>query len=193
MDTLTRRCECGCGETTRVITRSRPYLGHVVGEQLRFITGHHARVMPPHKLEIEWEWRDCGYLTPCQISLYTPKSHGYCMVTIDGTRDYVHRHAYREAYGEIPEGKIIDHRCHSRECGDDAACIHRRCRNPEHLVATTHGDNIRRGHHTVLTVELVAEIRALSGGCAATDREYARRLGVTEHAIYCARTGRSWR
>ena len=37
-------CECGCGKRTTIITKTRKKCGHVKGEFLRFIHGHHNRL-----------------------------------------------------------------------------------------------------------------------------------------------------
>lgn len=49
----------------------------------------------------------------------------------------VHRVAYIEWIGPIPEGMTIDH-----------LCSRRNCINPEHLEPTTIGDNCKRSPHT---------------------------------------------
>ncbi|MEO0085709.1 MAG: HNH endonuclease signature motif containing protein [candidate division WOR-3 bacterium] len=46
--------------------------------------------------------------------------------------DYAHREAYRRAYGPIPNGMCVCHRCDNPEC----------C-NPAHLFVGTHRDNIQ--------------------------------------------------
>lgn len=145
------------------------------------------------KLAVEWERRDCGHDTPCLISLYQPNSTGYCRITVDGKRDYAHRHAYRAAHGEIPRGAVVDHLCHGRGCTDEAVCIHRRCSEPTHLALTDHTENIRRGRNVRLTHAAVAGLRLIVGAHSGTDRIYAVHYGIGEHAIYMARTGRSWR
>jgi len=45
----------------------------------------------------------------------------------------VHRAAYEEVHGPIPEGLVIDHLCRNRSCIQ----VH-------HLEAVTHAENIRR-------------------------------------------------
>lgn len=73
--------------------------------------------------------------------------HGYGRLYGDGQHEYIHVTAYREAYGEPPPGMDIDHRCHTQACrATNRECLHRRCGNPAHLVATTHRANTLRGN-----------------------------------------------
>ncbi len=37
-------CECGCGQETAVATKTRASQGHVKGQPLRFLHGHHLRL-----------------------------------------------------------------------------------------------------------------------------------------------------
>lgn len=58
----------------------------------------------------------------------------------------VHRLAYA-AVMPIPDGYVIDHRCHKPErCKLGRRCPHRRCCNPRHLEAVTSRENTRRGN-----------------------------------------------
>ena len=67
-------------------------------------------------------------------------SAGYGEVRVNGGYQYAHRLAWVLAYGSIPEGLNILHRC------DTPPCI-----EPRHLYAGTQADNagdmVRAGHH----------------------------------------------
>ena len=36
-------CECGCGQTAPIATKTKAYQGHVRGQPMRFVHGHNAR------------------------------------------------------------------------------------------------------------------------------------------------------
>ena len=55
---------------------------------------------------------------------------GYGILSFGGVRYYAHCAAYEVAYGSIPDGHEVDHRC-----------LNPRCINPEHLRACTHKQN----------------------------------------------------
>lgn len=57
--------------------------------------------------------------------------HGYGRLTVNNRQILAHRHAYQLTYGTIPEGLMIDHKCHNR------ACV-----NPKHLRLATNKQNI---------------------------------------------------
>ncbi len=56
----------------------------------------------------------------------------------------VRQRAYVEAYGPMPAGTEIEHRCHTEDptCEGGPTCLHRRCVNPAHLMAVTHLENM---------------------------------------------------
>ena len=69
-------------------------------------------------------------------------NHGYGMLSIDGKEGSTHRLSYKIFKGQIPKGRIIDHKCHDPEkCHGGPTCPHRRCVNPEHLELSTHKEN----------------------------------------------------
>lgn len=61
----------------------------------------------------------------------TRHSNGYGQMRIETVAEYAHRIAWRLAYGEIPEGMYVLHRCDNR-----------RCVNPEHLYLGNQSINI---------------------------------------------------
>ena len=70
-----------------------------------------------------WEWRGAR----------NPKGYGNIRVDSYGPAKSVHRVAYTEMVGPIPDGLEIDHLCRNR------ACI-----NPQHLEAVTRTANVQR-------------------------------------------------
>lgn len=63
-------------------------------------------------------------------------TRGYGTFHVDGKSTYAHRYSYELHVGEIPEGAVIDHKCHAPSCV-----------NPEHLHSVSQRENIqnRRG------------------------------------------------
>lgn len=58
-----------------------------------------------------------------------------------------HQVAFELARGPIPEGLILDHRCHTDDptCDGGDSCPHRLCANPAHLETVDRPENFRRG------------------------------------------------
>lgn len=70
-------------------------------------------------------------------------TQGYGQIARAGVHYGVHRIAYVWRYGEIAPGLVVDHVCHDpHECV--GRCHHRRCVNPDHLVAVTNEQNLKR-------------------------------------------------
>jgi len=79
---------------------------------------------------------------------------GYAQEWFEGDKIYSHRLAWIQAYGEIPDGMVIDHKCHNEaalrgECEGGNNCQHRACINIEHLELTTQSQNILNGLHSI--------------------------------------------
>ncbi|MET8296397.1 HNH endonuclease signature motif containing protein [Streptomyces sp. NPDC005180] len=65
-----------------------------------------------------------GYIDP----------RGYGRRSVAGRRVPAHRAAYEQAYGAVPKGLVVDHRCRVRACVE-----------PRHLEAVTNHRNLLRG------------------------------------------------
>ena len=72
-----------------------------------------------------WEG-DCLIWTGAQ----TPNGYGY--ISVDGKQVPVHRYAFEQAHGPIPDGHEVDHKCHRPPC----------C-NADHLRTATRTENLR--------------------------------------------------
>lgn len=77
---------------------------------------------------------------------------GYGVVYIPGGERTItvlaHRIAMYIKHGEMPEGMVVDHKCHvdaieAGTCAGGDSCAHRRCVNPDHLRFLTAEENRR--------------------------------------------------
>lgn len=110
-----------------------------------------------------------------------------------GSKASVHRFSYEAAYGAIPEGFLVLHRC------DNKLCV-----RPGHLFLGTHQDNARdmvskgrsrkgETHHAArLTREDVAEIRRRYAQGGITHRALAQQYGVGQMQICRIINGVRW-
>lgn len=75
-----------------------------------------------------------------------PNGYGFANLA-GGARTTAHRAVWQALRGPIPEGMVLDHRCHNDDesCTLTTACPHRRCCNPTHLEPVTRGVNSSRG------------------------------------------------
>lgn len=125
----------------------------------------------------------------------TPSGHGQikCFGR-HGTAIHAHRVAYVVAYGPIPEGMVVRHRC------DTPACC-----NPNHLILGTHADNVRdrvaRGRSATgahngrakLTPEQVATIRERLTNGTESLQSLGTCYGVDRKTIRLIRDGVTWK
>lgn len=82
-------------------------------------------------------WQKVRATDSCWIWTGAVQSKGYGSYSNGGVRHSAHRLAYEDAFGQIPDGMQIDHRCRVRQCV-----------NPAHLDAVTAKENARRSIHT---------------------------------------------
>jgi hypothetical protein len=107
--------------------------------------GH--RMHPEKRAALFWSKVDRRGPSECWPWLGKPDPCNYGRFTWDGSREGAHRVAYMLGIGPIPDGLVIDHRCHTDDptCRGGDACPHRLCQNPRHLETCTRGENTGRG------------------------------------------------
>lgn len=118
----------GCGKRVRNKTRGlcnahyQRWLRH--GDPLA--GGPQIYASPKEAFEARTEWRET-----CLIWTGSKDGHGYGNMRVDGKVVYVHRFAWEQAYGPIPEGVDIDHADHC-----STVCV-----NVAHLRLATRAQN----------------------------------------------------
>lgn len=95
-----------------------PVANRLDSEQMSVKELLHLKIVVGATGEDCWTWKG------------TKNAGGYGVLSVYGRRMLGHRLAYEEYVGQIPEGLIIDHICHTRDCA-----------NPYHLRAVTAADN----------------------------------------------------
>jgi len=196
-------CMCGCGQPTPIARKTRRRFGHIAGEPIRFVSGHHNRVFGNARRIVGIVSGDYNVDpdTECWLWQGTKDRNGYGLVNRDSSPEHVaHRYVYRELRGPIADGIELHHRCPS---GPNPSCV-----NPDHLDPLTKLEHMTtdgrlaalksaaeaRGwispRSTKLSREKAAEIRRLLA--THSGAELARRFGVSRSTISMIRLNQTW-
>lgn len=131
----------------------------------------------------------------CLFWPYARNENGYGIMGLGGRNVYVHRRACLDVNGEPPTSK---HEA-AHNCGNGTAG----CVNPHHVRWATRRENIadtvamgrvKRGAESnlaKLTEDQAMEAILTNGRISGY--ELAKKFGVSYHAIYFARIGKSWK
>lgn len=135
-----------------------------------------------------WSKAEVGDKTSCWDWKFSVCGAGYGKFRDYGSKHKIvsaHRKAYEIAFGAVPSGMHVCHRCDNK-----------RCVNPAHLFAGTRSENVRdmyqKGRHPVqkLTPEITAEIleRLYMGF---SQEAIGRRLGLHQKTISRVKQGKA--
>lgn len=187
-------CQCGCGQKTSIAKQTDNKRGHVKGEPMRFISGHHP---PSKKKDRFWQYVNLGNPSDCWEWQGCISTTGYGKFRLNGRHMLAHRVSWELHNGPIPAGMHICHSC------DNPACV-----NPHHLWLGTPADNMHdrdeKGRHIAphtrgeahgrakITEAQVMMMRKLWKQ-GVSQSEIGRRFGISSHQAHMIVRHKHWR
>lgn len=142
-------CRCGCGQPAPIAKKTATKYGHIKGEPVRYINGHHQRSTRLSSVDYVID-----EVTGCWIWQPSLTVGGYGHLRESGQMQYAHR-VYDERFrGMIPAGLQLDHLCRNR-----------RCVNPAHLAPVACQENILRGDTIAASAGLMIDHLCRNRAC----------------------------
>lgn len=124
-------------------------------------------------------WAKVDKTDTCWLWTAGTNGNGYGRTDHEGRKQYVHRLAYVDVNGLIPDGLTIDH-----------LCMNTRCVNPEHLQAVTRGENMRRGYAIPTRVAVRRHEPCRNGHARTPENVYISKAGKV-HCRPCNRANQA--
>jgi hypothetical protein len=123
-------------------------------------------------------------MTPCIEHTGCIQNTGYGQVRREGKTWSAHRWAAHVAFGGIPEGQVVRHKC------DNKLCV-----NPEHLEFGAQRDNLLDRRERTRYLKLTRQdVEGIKHGLAEGKvlRVLAEQYGVSIQMIHHIKTGKQW-
>lgn len=169
-------CACGCGQKTELAKRNHSVHGWTKGEPYEFVPGHQN-----HGKRKGYDEKDCGYTTPCHVWRGQP-SQRYPSIKVKGMPVKVHIYTWEQAWGPVPDGLVVHHRCDNP-----------RCCNLEHLGVVTGAMNAQLSPKAKLSAGKADSLRRLYATGAYTHQKLAELFEVSPSAVGFVLSGRTYR
>lgn len=164
-------CACGCGEETKRAPFDHKTHGWKKGEPYEYISQHHN-----NKKRQTYVVDENG----CHV-WQGQLSQRYPARKVNGKPIHVHKWAWEQVHGAVPEGMVLHH-----------TCSNTRCVNIEHLEVVTQAENSHHGAHARLSVAKADRIRRLAAA-GRTYKDLAAMYGVSKTSIENVVYGHTWR